>query len=76
MKIRIITDGSGKVIAAHRLAKEGQARTGIRPAMADHTLHQVEQPAELAKLPLHEVVKRFRLDGAGRPAWISNPGGD
>ncbi len=67
MKLHVIKDRAGSVIAAMEVGTEtpeGDA-VEIRPAHDEHKLHTVEVPDEFAKLSAEEFAQRVEKHLAG-----------
>ena len=69
MEMTIIVDSSGSVVAACRRAQDSGPKIGISPAKQGHTQHELEIPPALERSPLHELVKRIRMDPGPRPRF-------
>jgi hypothetical protein len=69
MKLTIVTDGAGQVVAAMKapdpVPRDGIGAT-IRPASPDHRLHEITLPARLESARIAEILRQVRIHDDGR----------
>jgi hypothetical protein len=61
MKLRIVHDAQGNVIAAAQLDDTKPGKTGFR-AKSGQSVADLDVPAELASLQAPDIVKQVRVD--------------
>lgn len=73
MKLSLIVDRSGQVIAAMKVPDDVPADgvgAVIRPASPDHRLHEIALPSRLEATRIREIVRKVRTYDDGRAPVI------
>ena len=64
MKVAIISNESGKVVAAMKLA-DGRIRVGMRSRDKSHQYHEIDLPEKLSSARIKDIVKEVKIDKPG-----------
>jgi hypothetical protein len=64
MKVAIISNESGKILAALKLADD-RVRVGMRSRDKSHQYHEIDLPEKLASARIKDIVKELKIDKTG-----------
>jgi hypothetical protein len=67
MKVSVISDDKGKIVALAKRADEGKVTWKLRPLAKQH-LHELDLPSEFENEQLSALHGKLRVEGTGKTA--------
>jgi hypothetical protein len=69
MRISVISDDKGKIVALAKKAEEGKVTWKLRPLGKQH-LHELDLPSEFENEKLSALHGKLRVEGSGKAARL------